>query len=412
MRSITISSLLSPLSCILVIAGATGCVDRAAQKQAATTQAIINSPTKPVVVTPVRLQTLSQNIEITGQVTTSNDVTVGAKNPGRLIAVYVQDGDYVKPGQVIAQQDATTAQIVLQQALAQQANLTSALAQARANAQIGPRKSAAAVRQAEAQLRSAKSQYQKAVSGARPEEKAQAASTVASAKSNMDTAKKARDRQRQLLDQGAISQSQFDEAENAYEAAVSQYQNALQQQSLMQNWTRPEDITAAREAVSQAEEGLATARANQKLDTLFQDQVNSARAQLESAAASVRLARQTIDDAKIRAPFEGRVDGKPSQVGSVPGAGNPIAHIIGKSGVYFEGQISENDIGKISNGSLVVVRLDSVPGHTYSGHIAAISPSASDVGRLFTVRVQLDSATADVRPGVFARGDVTDRRVE
>lgn len=404
-----VASTLGVIAIGLVMAG---CPDRVAQQQAKETQQIISNPVKPVVATPVSLRTMSQNIEITGDVTTSNDVTVGAKNPGRLVAVYVQDGDQVRQGQVIAVQDTSNQQIQLQQALAQEASAQSGLAQARANAIMGPRKSSAAVLQAQAQLRSAQSQYKKAVAGARPEEKAQAAASVASAQSNMDTAKKTRDRQRQLLDQGAVSQQEFDSAENAYESAVSAYQNALQQQKMMQNWTRPEDIEAAREAVQQAQEGLATAKANQKLDTLFTDQVNSARAQLQSAIASVRLAQQSIADASIRAPFDGRVNGKPAQVGSVPGAGNPIAHIVGKAGTYFEGQVSENDIGKISVGSPVVVTLDSLPGKTFSGHIAAISPSASDVGRLFNVRVQLDSVTPDVKPGMFARGDVTLKRIQ
>jgi HlyD family secretion protein len=404
----------SRLSLLLFSAAlvATGCVDRAAQHQASETQKILNDPIKPVIATPVRLATLTESIDLTGELTTSSDVSVGAKTAGRLVAVYVNDGDPVRRGQVIAQQDTSNQLISLQSAMAQQASAQAALTQAIANARIGPSKSTAGVLSAQAQLRSAKSQLQKAIGGARPEEKAQAEAAVSSAKSNLDTARRNRDRKRSLLQQGAISQQDLDQAENQYEAALSQYQSAQADQRMKANWTRPEDIEAAREAVRTAQENLKTAQATKQLDTLFRDQVAAARAGLQSAMAQVHLAQQSIQDAQIRAPFDGRVSGKPAQIGSVPGSGNAIARIVGREGTYFEGQVSENDLSKVSTGSAVLVSVDAIPGRTFPGHVAAISPSASSVGRLFTVRVQMDTNSAEIKPGMFARGQVTVRKIQ
>ncbi len=388
-----------------------GCVNRAAQAQAKRTQQIVTDPVTPVEATPVTTKSLTQTIEITGTATTSADTDVAAKNSGRLTAVYVQDGDSVSTGQIIAQQDTSNVQIQLQQALAGVASARSTLSQAIANERIGPDKSEAAVLQAKAQLAQAQAALDKDLNGARPEEKAQADANVASAKSTMETAKKQRDRQRQLLDQGAVSQQDFDTAENAYETAASSYQNMVSAQQISRSSVRVEDIQAARDGVAEAKQALASAQDQKKLDSLFKDQVDAAKAGLQSAESQVNAARQLIADAQIRAPFAGRIDGKPAEVGTVLGSGGMVAHLVGKEGVYFQGQISEDDVASISDGSKVTVSFDGLPGVTFPAHVESVGPNASTYGRLFSVRVQLDGSTAGIKPGMFARGEVVVKNI-
>ncbi|HEY3782022.1 MAG TPA: efflux RND transporter periplasmic adaptor subunit [Fimbriimonadaceae bacterium] len=392
---------------VTLVAG--GCVDRAAQKQAKITQSIITNPVQQVDVTPVVLKNVSQKLEITGALTTSNDVEIGAKVGGRLVNVFIQDGSPVKRGQVIAQQDTANAQITLQQDVAQVQSAQAALNQALDNARIGPQKSQTAVLQARAQLAQSQSALQKALNGARTEEKAEADATVASAKSTMDTAKKQRDRQRQLLDQGAISQQDFDTAENAFETAESAYQSAVAAQGISRAQTRPEDIAAARAMVAQSQQGLQTALEQKKLDSLFKDQVDSAKAALNNAIAVEHMAQQSIRDLTIRAPFDGTVNGRPAEPGTVLGVGGTVAQLVGSTGTYFEGNVSENDVAGIHAYSPVEVSLDALPGRTFPGHVQSISPSASTTGRLFTVRVILDTYFPGLKPGMFARGDITEK---
>lgn len=398
-------SLASAAALAVLLGG--GCVNRAAQQQAKKTQELVTNPTRPVTLAAVQLQAVAEQVNITGELTTSEDVTVGAKNPGRIISVYVKDGDFVRKGDLIAVQDTTSANIQLQQALATASGAQSNLAQAIANARLAPSKSAAALRASQAQLRSARALLQKAQNGARAEERTQASANVAAAKSSMETAKKDVDRKRDLFASGAISRAALDTSENAYQSAMAQYQSALASQSITQNATRPEDIIAAQEAVRLAEDNVSSAQANKSLDVLLLDQVRTAKASVEAAQSQVRLARQAIQDAQIRAPFSGRISGNPVQAGSVPGAGNPIAHIISSGGIYFEGDVPETMIGKVRPGSAVNVTVDAVPGRVYSAHLISVGASASSVARLFSARVQLDSPGADLKPGMFARGVVT-----
>lgn len=394
---------------LAIIAGG-GCVNRAAQEQAKKTQAIVTDPKKAVSVAKAEKMTLRDTLEITGEVATASDTQVGAKLPGRVIAVYVKDGDKVGSGQLIAELDGVNQRLQIQQALSQVQAARSTLAQAQANATVGPQRTSAAVGQAQAQLRSAKAQLQKALNGARPEERVQAEAAVKSARSNAETAKRELDRVRTLFNQQVASQQRLDQAENAFNAASSQLQQAEAALSMQSNWTRPEDIASARESVRQAEEAVRTAQAGKRLDVLLFQQVQTAQANLQGAQAQLALARQSLSDLQIRAPFAGQVYGKPVQPGSVVGAGTPVARLVGSEGAYFEGEFPAGVLGKIQVGSAVNVTVEGFAGSGLIGTIISVSPSASSVGRLFKARVQIPFRN-EIKPGMFARGAVTLRTV-
>jgi RND family efflux transporter MFP subunit len=385
---------------------AVGCVDRKGQLAAKETSEIVNDPLKDVSVTAVKVEDIKELLQVNGEIVTSDDAQVSAQSSGKIRSVFVKEGDMVTQGQVIAKMDSDNLQQQVDQARASLANSTATLAQATANARLAPAKSTAAVRQAEAAVRSAKSQLQKSLNGARPEERQQAQNNVESAKSNMDTAKKNLERTRTLVKEGALADSALDTALNAYETATSQYQNALQAQRLVQDQVRPEDIETAREAVRQAEQSLASAKSSKSLDVVLVDQVNGARAQVNSARAQLEVAQKNLSDAAIKAPFSGRVYGRPLQAGVVVGSGTPIARIVGGSGVYFEGQAPSDKIGRIQTGTPVAISVDAVPGKTFAGKVINISPQGDNVARLFNVRIQFDQLSGNVKPGMFANGSV------
>lgn len=395
----------------LAAALSVGCVNRAAQEQAKKTQAIVTSPKKAVAVEDVQSRDIDETLEVTGELATSQDVQVGAKVGGRLSVVYVKDGDRVSAGQLLAEVDGANQRIQVQQAQAQVSAANAALAQAKANAVVGPSRSSAALAQAQAQLRSARAQLQKALNGARPEERAQADAAVAAAKSNMDTAQKELERVRSLFNEQVVSQQRLDQAENAFNGARAQYQQALEQQRLTQNIVRPEDIESARESVRQAEEAVRTADANKRLDVLLTQQVQAAQANLNAARAQLALAQQSLNDLQVRAPYAGQVSGRPLQAGTVVAPGSPIVRIVGGEGTYFEGDLPATMLAQVRAGGTVQVAVDGLADQTFPGTLSSISPSASSIGRIFKARITLSSTPAGVRPGMFARGTVVLRTV-
>jgi len=417
--------LMSLLAGVMVLGG-TGCVNRAAQAQAQRTEKLLSDPARVVKVAPVKTTTVTEMLEITGDVTAGEDTQVAAKQPGKLVSVLVKDGDTVGAGQLIATTDTTQLQAQVQQAQAQvssalaQANQArSALQQALRNAAVGPTRSAAATRQAQAQLRSARAQLQKALNGARPEERRQAEANVTSARTNLQTQERELRRIETLVREGALAGNRLDQQRNATESARTQFENAQEALNLVRSGTRSEDIEVARSAVRQAEEAVQSARASQELDPLLRDQVESARqqvraaeGQVQSARAAVTIAQQTLADTQIRAPFAGRVAGRPLQVGTVVSPSTPIVRIIGGAGVYFTGRLPSVEVARVQPGMPVDVKVGALQGRTFPGTVAAVSPLGESVGRLFDVRIQLLGGFNDVRPGMFARGQIVVRRVQ
>lgn len=397
---------------LLLILALGGCVDREAQRQGERTKEIIGDKTVRVSVITAKETTVSEDLEITGEVQTSSDTTVGAKIAGRLVAVYVQDGDFVRQGQVIAQQETGTLMAQMRQAQGQLSAAQAQLAQAISNKRFGPQRSLSAVKTAEAQLRSARAQLAKAQSGARGEEVRQAEIQVDAAKSNLETARKERDRQLALYKEGAASLQRYEVAENQFQQALSQYEIAIENLRLRRSQTRPEDIDSAREAVRQAEEAVRNAKIAQSLDVNLDEQVAAARAQVSTAMASVDLARQNLADATIRSPFTGRVSGKPAQVGTMAAPGTPIVRLIGEQGIYFEGEVPESQVAEITPGRAVAIRLDALGSIGFSGRVVAVSPMGESVGRLFKVRIQFEQSDPAIKPGMFARGVIKLRTIE
>ncbi len=405
--------------------GMGGCVNREAQKQAKETAQVINDPTVEVVAQPPATKDLTESVTVTGDVTTSDDTSVGPKASGKLVSVSVQDGDRVSSGQVVAQMDTSVLSEQVAQASAQaaQARATlgqaqSALSQALRNQAINPSKTTSAIASAQANLRSAQANLQKVRTGARPQERLQAQAQVASAKANLETQQKQLDRIRTLVQQGALAGSQLDTQQATYEAARTTYQNAVQSLNLIQEGNRVEDVRAAQEQVRAAQEEVTTARANKSLDTLYGDQVANAQAQIQAAQAQIQAAqsgvaqaRQNLADATIRAPFAGTVSGRPAQPGAVLSPGGTIVRIVGGQGVYFEGSIPSDTINDVKPGQRVSVTVDALGNRTFPATVRTVGNLGSAQGRLFTARIVFDGAPSDVKPGMFARGVIVLRTI-
>jgi len=393
---------------LVVVAGltVTGCVNRASQEQAKKVAEIVTDQSTAVEVMSVNASNVPKMLALTGQVVTDDDVQVSVKAPGRLSAVYVKDGSIVSAGQVIAVQEGREAQTRVSQAMANQAAAAASLRQAQRDATVAPDRTAAAVRSSEARVRQAKSALQKALNGSRSEEKAQAKANVDRTKSDLELARKTLERSRRLEREGAISTAQLEIDQNRFDNAQTAYTSSVEQYNLVLEATRPEDIEQAREAVKQAEEQLKLDKANQKLDPSARDRVDSARAQLNAAQDAVRLAQIAVEDLTIRAPMSGKVSGNPLQVGTLVSPGVAVARLIGTGGIFFEAEVPEKEISEVVPGMGVEATVQALGDVMLSGKVVSVSPLASNLGRLYTVRVSIDEAAGKIKPGMFVRGEL------
>lgn len=386
-----------------------------------------------VSVVPAQVRDITKTLSVTGSLVPLNDVVVAPRAGGTLMAVHVREGDSVQAGQVVAVMDLTDYRAQLDSARAaleaaqtreKQARLVAEqarnqLGQAELNLEVTETSTAAGLAVARASLASAEQALAVIRQGARPQEREQAEQQVRAAKANLDKLASDLKRMRELHRDQAISTSQLEQVQAAYDAAEAQYKSALESLSLIREGARKEDIRRAELAVEQAQEGLRKAEADRRLVDVRKRDVATARAAVQSAEegvaaaaqatrqakAAVQMAQHALDTAIIRSPLTGYVAARLAEPGQQLGGGTPVLRIVAPGSVYFQASVSESEYADVAVGQQVEVTVDALPGETFAGKVTKIFPMASPAARSFPVRIDFRRDDR-LRPQMFARGKI------
>ena len=301
--------------------------------------------------TAVVAKTITVRIRASGNVQPIRTVNLSPKNSGILDELYVEQGDRVEEGQVIARMDSDDLEAQRMQNLAN-------------------------VAEAESQLRDVQD-------GVDPEEIAQAELNLAAANAQirdadarLDLANDRLDRNRDLQGRGAISDDELNgyvnearSAQAGLEQAIARAKEAEQRLEDQRKYPRPEDIAQA------------------------EARVNRARGQLE--AIEVRLR-----DILIRAPFAGVITQKfategafvtPTTSASDASSATSSAIVALADGLEVLAEVPEADISQIRPGQQVEVEADALLDQTFQGKVRLIAPEAIERQNvtLFQVRIEL-----------------------
>ena len=75
--------------------------------------------------------------------------------------------------------------------------------------------------------------------------------------------------------------------------------------------------------------------------------------------------------------------------------------------IYVVLDVSETDVGRIRVGQPVAVLADAYPDRRFSGAVRAVAPAADPRTRNFKVKIAVANPDHALKPGMFARGDIT-----
>jgi HlyD family secretion protein len=400
-----------------------------------------NSAT-PVVTTAVRTGDVSRTVPVTGSLVALQDVSLSAKQGGRIESVAVREGDTVTAGQVLARINASdleaqtrsaaaavdSARAKLAQAQAaynqQRTSTETSITSARAAYQQQVATSAAQVRSAQAALVSARANLSTVKEGARPEERTQTQASLASAEANLKKAQSDDDRYQKLHAAGAISDAEMDQYDNARDVAQSSLRSARAAAELQQKGNRRQEVEQAEQQVRQAEETLRQMVAGKSTNAVKKADldaaiaaraqnavkladVQAAQASLEESQNSLTIARQAVRDAVVVSPITGRISSRTAEPGQVVTSGATLLKVISLDNVYFEPSVPNSVLGQIKVGQSVSVKIDAFPGRTLTGTVSRIYPEGSSSSRTFPIRVTLNNRSGSLRPQMFAQGQIT-----
>ncbi len=403
--------------------------------------------------TPVRVAAATQKevtrtISVTGSIAATETVELGAKVSARVSFIAAREGEPVRKGQLVVQQDTAdydtqvrsseatiksaeaaikNAQASIQSAQAGYQNALVKLDQTRTNFKLTDTQSDAGVKDAEQQLASAKAQLEIAKKPQRTQEISVAENGVAQAQANYERAVSDRKRYENLVREGAAAQITLDQYVNQERVGKAALDSAKSQLELATIGGRDESIRQSQTAVARAEFGLRLAKSNTQQNSVRKDDIkaaqagvsqakaalaqaqaglSSSQAQLAQAQAGLSSAQQQVSNTKIFSPIEGIIAKRSAEVGQLAGPTGSLLTIIALDTVFFEAQVPETEINLVKLGMSVEVKVDALPGRSFAGQVAKLYPTGSTSSRNFVVRVEVPNPARTLRPGMFARGGV------
>jgi len=369
-------------------------------------KAAVLAPT-PVETALAALGTVVERVEVTGSIQAEDQGMLSSQVGGRVERVFVDEGDPVRRGQVLLQIDPLEYEAAVRQAEAAVRSAATRLRQAQSAAKLQETQTSTAVAQAKAGLSAAQEELEIVRKGAREQERLISRNRVAQAKAAFDNASANLNRMKKLLAAGAVSQQQVEAAQTQYDVAKADYDTARQQENLVTEGARPEEVRRAEAAVRSAQETLRLAEASTSLNLVRRQDVQTAEDALDQARSLLVQARDRLANTALRSPVDGYVTARNVDPGEVVGAGGaPLLAVARLSNVFFEALVSEIDIARVHPGQQVTTRVDALAGRVFQGRVARVVPSAQQGSRSFKVRVLLGNPGALLRPGMYARGQV------
>jgi RND family efflux transporter MFP subunit len=162
------------------------------------------------------------------------------------------------------------------------------------------------------------------------------------------------------------------------------------------------------EALLDAKAARDTARAQQA----------AAAARLEESKRALQAAQQRLEDTVIRAPFTGTVAKKLADEGAVlaPAAISEknmggILELVDLDSLYVEGEVSEDQLGRVETGRPALIFLDAFPGRTYRAKTGTVRPVIDKAKATAVIRVEFEQLPEGPLPDMGAKVSFLEKAV-
>jgi RND family efflux transporter MFP subunit len=281
---------------------------------------------------------LPRFFEATGSLAGDEQTDVAPQTAGKVVAVGVDIGSYVKRGAMLVRLDDAELKLRVDQAAAQ-------VEQAKAN-----------VRQAEEKigLRSGQAFDPNKVA------------EVSAARVALDLAEKNLKRAEKLIESGDVSRQFYDEQRARRDQLKEQYDVAL----------------------AQARQNFAG--------------VDVARTNVANAQAALALARKNLSYAVIPAPIDGFVTERTADLGEYVSPQQKVVTIVKTNPLRIRIDIPEQAIPEVKVGQSVSIKTSAWPDKNFAGRVARIAPNVSATSRTLTVEAEIENSGNALKPGQFA----------
>jgi multidrug efflux pump subunit AcrA (membrane-fusion protein) len=321
-------------------------------------------PPLAVDVAQAQRQDIATYVTLDGQIAPVQESTLSSPQSGNVAAVYVNEGQHVSRGQIVAKLDDATlrASLAQQQAIVQQqsAQLGSATLQAPVTA---------------AQASNTVVTAQQGLSAAR--------NGVQTAQAALRSAESTYNADKQLLAQGYVAQTQFEQARSQYVQAQQAYNNA-------------------RDSERQAQTALKYAQTQgTNMMPIQGQQIAVNRGQLAAAQAQVHLLETQIAQTNIVAPFDGVVTQRLLDPGAFASPNQPVARVSQVDSVYLNVNVPDDDLAYVHRGTPVSFTTSTLGNKPYKAAVMDVNATPTQGTLSYRARVRVPNPGDRLRGGML-----------
>lgn len=300
------------------------------------------SPNAPPVIdvttAPAIVRELPRFFEANGSLIGDEQTDVAPSIAGKVVAIGVDLGSYVRRGQMIVRLDDVDSKLRVEQAQAQVDQAKAALRQA--EEKVG--------------IRSGQAFDPLKV----PE--------VINSRVALELADKNLRRAEKLIESGDVARAFYDQQKAQRDQLKQQYESA---------------VSLAR----QNNAAVMTARAN-----------------VANAETQLGLARRNLSYALVYSPIDGYVAERNADLGEYVSPTSKVATVVRINPLRVRIDIPEQAIPEVRAGQSVSATTSAWPDKNFSGRIARISPNVSPTSRTLTVEAEIENNSGLLKPGQFA----------
>jgi len=167
-------------------------------------------------------------------------------------------------------------------------------------------------------------------------------------------------------------------------------------------------VLSAEVAQARAQADLAAQTWDRRRRLWEEDQVGSELAYLEARFAAEQTAanlaglEHRLDRTTVRAPFEGILDDRVVEVGSMVSPGQTVGRVVAINTVKVMAGVPERYAPDVRRGGRGVVRFDVLPGESFEGTINFVGSSVSPQNRTFPIEIRMPNPRGVVKPEMVA----------
>lgn len=288
----------------------------------------------------VALREITEVVDDVGSAEAWQEIEISAKTRGLLVDVPVMEGQHVKAGDLLFQQDLRPDEIALDKA--------------------------------QAELERAQAELKKMHAGFQPKEIEAMKREVAAAKTRRDAARDDWERLRPLADQEVISASEATRARTAYEVTEAELSRAQARLALIEDGFRSEEVQIAYAGVKAQE-------------------------------ANVADIKRRLDDHSIESPAGGIIVKKLKEPGEWVNEGEGVVVLLVLDPIKLRIEVAQSDVTKIKPGLMAKVSIDGLPGKEFQGEVMSVIPQATTGSRNFPVLIKVSNEEGLIAAGMFTR---------